>query len=81
MENTRFLEVLNRIRSCLLSDDKYTAKEYLRLEVENLEGKTEKKCENKLYFGTSYCKYCLNQNCNENKREVLKNGHFVDNLF
>ena len=52
MENTRFLEVLNRIRSCLLSDDKYTAKEYLRLEVENLEGKTEKKCENKLYFGT-----------------------------
>lgn len=70
MENIRFLGILDRIKSCLLSDDKYTAKEYLRLEVENLEGKTEKKCENKQRFGTEYCNYCLNVNCNENKKGV-----------
>lgn len=71
MENTRFLEVLNRIRSCLLSDDRYIAKEYIGLEINNLRGQTEKKCENKRYFGQNYCKYCLNKNCNENKEEVF----------
>lgn len=81
MENIRLLDVLNRVRSCLLNDDRYAAKEYIWLEINNLRGQTEKKCENKRYFGKNYCKYCLNVNCNENKREVLKNGHFLDNLF
>lgn len=70
MENTRFLEVLNRIRSCLLNNDKYVAKEYIGLEINNLKGQTEKRCMNKKRFGKSYCKYCLNKNCNENKKEV-----------
>ena len=81
METISFLDILSRIRSCLLNDDRYIAKEYVELEINNLKGRTEKRCENKQYFGKSYCKYCLNVNCNENKREVLKNGHFVDNLF
>ena len=71
MENIRLLEVLSRVRSCLLNDDSYIAIEYLRLEIENLQELTEKKCENKQYFGTTYCNYCLNENCNENKREVF----------
>ena len=70
MENTRFLEVLNRIRSCLLNNDKYVAKEYLRLEIDNLKGQTEKRCMNKKRFGKSYCKNCLNANCSENKKGV-----------
>lgn len=71
MENIRFLEVLSRVRSCLLNDDRYIAIEYLRLEVENLQELTEKKCENIKYFGTSYCNYCLNVNCNKNKKGVF----------
>ena len=67
MKNISFLEILNRIKSCLLNDDNYVAKEYLRLELENLQELTEKKCENKRYFGKSYCKYCLNENCNDNR--------------
>ena len=71
MENIRFLGILDRIKSCLLNDDRYIAKEYIWLEINNLKGQTEKKCENKLYFGTNYCNYCLNENCNKNKREVF----------
>ena len=67
MENIRLLEVLSRVRSCLLNDDSYIAIEYLRLEIKNLQELTEKKCENKRYFGKSYCKYCLNENCNDNR--------------
>ena len=67
MKNISFLEILNRIKSCLFNDDNYVAKEYLRLELENLQELTEKKCENKRYFGKNYCKYCLNVNCNSNK--------------
>lgn len=70
MENIRFLGILDRIRSCLLNKDRYIAKEYIRLEIDNLKGQTEKRCMNKKRFGKSYCKYCLNANCSENKKEV-----------
>lgn len=81
METISFLDILSRIRSCLLNDDRYIAKEYIVLEINNLRGKTEKRCMNKKRFGKSYCKYCLNANCSENKKGVLKNGHFLDNHF
>lgn len=71
MENIRFLKVINRIKSCLLNNDSYIAKEYLELEVENLRGQTEKKCENKRYFGKNYCNYCLNMNCDGNKNNKV----------
>ena len=29
METISFLDILSRIRSCLLNDDRYTAKEYI----------------------------------------------------
>ena len=77
MENTRFLEVLNRIRSCLLNYDRYIAKEYIGLEINNLKGQTEKMCENKQYFGANYCNYCLNVNCNENKKGV----YIIERIF
>lgn len=67
MENIRFLEIIGRIKSCLLNNDKYIAKEYLRLEINNLRGQTEKKCMNKKRFSKSYCNYCLNKNCRANK--------------
>ena len=71
MENIRFLEVINRIKSCLLNNDSYIAKEYLELEVENLRGQTEKKCENERYVGKNYCNYCLNMNCDGNKNNKV----------
>lgn len=71
METIKFLEVLSRIKSCLSNNDRYVTKEYVRLEVDNLRGQTEKKCENKLYFGTTYCNYCLNKNCNNNKNNKI----------
>ena len=81
MENIRFLEVINRIKSCLLNNDSYIAKEYLRLEIKNLQELTEKKCENIKYFGTSYCNYCLNENCNENKKGVCFKKNVLGNVF
>lgn len=77
MENIRFLGILDRIKSCLLNNDKYVAKEYIVLEINNLKGQTEKRCINKKRFGTSYCNYCLNENCNKNKKEVC----FSERIF
>ena len=44
MEKEKFLEILKRIQLFLENDDLFEAKEYINLEIENIEGITEKNC-------------------------------------
>ena len=68
MEESKILEILNRIKVCVKSDSLNVAKELIKIEIENLKGITEQRCKNtKYYFYDTYCKYCNNYNCNSNK--------------
>ena len=68
MEESKILEILNRIKVCVKSDSLNVAKELIKIEIENLKGITEQRCKNtKYYFYDTYCKYCSNYNCNSNK--------------
>jgi len=62
------LNILKRIKILLERDSLDTAKDYIRLEIDNLNGTTEDRCKNtKYYFYDCYCKYCSNLNCLSNK--------------
>ena len=68
MEESKILEILNRIKVCVKSDSLNVAKELIKIEIENLKGITEQRCKNtRYYFYDTYCKYCSNYNCNSNK--------------
>ena len=76
MEKEKFLEILKRIQLFLENDDLFEAKEYIKLEIENIEGITEKNCKNTYYSSYDYyCKKCsnfnCNDNCNKNRLEVI----------
>ena len=67
MNDEKMLEILERIRICLNRNSVDVAKELVNLEIDNLNGNTEKKCKNtKYHFYNSYCKYCDNVNCLRN---------------
>ena len=64
MKETQMLEILTRIKCLIERSSLDTVKEYVILEIENLQGITEQKCKNtKYFFYDSYCKYCSNENC------------------
>ncbi len=72
MEKNRVLDILKATENLLHFNDIASAKEYVRLEIDNLEGTTPKKC--KSPFRNSnfyYCDKCTNKNCpaNENKNK------------
>lgn len=67
MEETKMLKILDTVRVLLEKDCLFEAKEYIRIEIENLKGITQKKCRNTKYFFGNYCKYCSNLNCSENE--------------
>ena len=67
MEESKILEILNRIKVCVKSDSLNVAKELIKIEIENLKGITEQRCKNTKYYFYDTCKYCSNYNCNSNK--------------
>lgn len=65
------LEILKRIKNCLEHKALYEAREYTRLEIDNLKGITEKNCKSSKYYCDSwYCKECKNFNCTGNMNEL-----------
>lgn len=67
MENLEMLNILKRIELFLKKDSLDLARETVRLELENLKGITEEKCQkNRLYCDDWYCQYCSNMNCTSN---------------
>lgn len=64
MEETKMLEILNRIKVCIERDSLMIAKDLVRLEINNLKGITEKnKKDTKYYCHGWACKYCNNSDC------------------
>lgn len=64
MQNEKMLEILYRIQVCLEMDSLDIAREYTRLELENLREITESKCKNSRYYCEDwYCSDCHNLNC------------------
>ena len=66
LENDVILDILRRIQALISRNEVYYAKEYIKLEIENFEGITPKKCKNK-NFKSFYCNKCSNTNCPDNK--------------
>lgn len=66
MEKNAALDILKATEKLLYYDDISFAKEYIRLEIDNLEGTTPKKCRSK-FSNFYYCDKCTNKNCPDNK--------------
>ena len=68
MEELKLLEILKNIRNLLENNFLYEAKQYIQIEINNIDGTTEKNCKNTYYyFYDTYCKWCSNYNCSSNK--------------
>ena len=66
MKNEIVLNILNRIKYCLLEDEWAIAKEYAELEIQNLKVITEEECMKHSCYDW-YCKECRNINCSKYK--------------
>lgn len=71
MQNEKMLEILHRIQICLERDSLDIARQYIKLEIENLQGITQEQCKSKFYYCDEfYCKTCHNLNCSNNLNEL-----------
>lgn len=71
MKYEKMLEILSRIQICLERDSLDIARDYVRLEIENLQGITERKCKSSRYYCNDwYCRKCRNFNCSGNMNEL-----------
>lgn len=66
IEKNVVIDILKRIESLLLNDSSYEAREYIKIEIDNFEGITPKKCKNTKYY-YYFCDKCSNENCPDNK--------------
>lgn len=65
------LEILKRIQICLERNSLDIAIDYVRLEIDNLKGITEKNCKKSRYYCEDwYCRECKNLNCGGNMNEL-----------
>lgn len=72
MENEKMIAVLNRIKNCIERGSLDIVKEYVKLEIDNLSGATEERCQNtRYYFYNNFCKYCDNENCQSNINQYM----------
>lgn len=62
IDNNVVIDMLRRINILLLKDAQFEAREYIQLEIQNLNGITYKECKNK-HLGIDYCNNCSNLNC------------------
>ena len=69
MNEDMMLKVLNRIQMFIDKEELSYAKDYIRLEINNLTGLTPKLCKGSLYYPTYdwFCKSCSNRNCSDNQ--------------
>lgn len=67
MEKNVVIDILKNVENLLFNHEIYIAKEYVRLEIENLEGVTPDKC--KFISKPFHCDVCHNLNCPDNKKE------------
>ena len=71
IEKQNVIEILKAIDNLLSRNDIVNTKEYIKVEIDNLEGKTPEKCKgifkNFKGFNSSLCNYCSNTNCPDNK--------------
>ncbi len=68
MKKSIVLDILKAIKNLLCYNDISSAKEYIQLEIDNLQGNTPLKCKttfSKSYF--YYCNKCSNKNCPDNR--------------
>ncbi len=71
MEDLKMLNLLKRIKLLLQRNSLTLAIDLIELEVENLQGITEKKCKNTIYPNYDwYCNDCYNLNCKSNKKSI-----------
>lgn len=71
MQNEKMLEILKRVQICLERNSLYEAREYIKLEIDNLKGITEKNCKSSKYYCNDwYCRECRNFNCSGNMNEL-----------
>ena len=66
IEKDVILDILKRIQLFMNCNEIYYAKEYIKLEIENFERITPKKCKNTIYE-FYYCDKCSNKNCPDNE--------------
>ena len=72
MDNEKIIKILDRIELFIKQDSLDLAKGITKLEIENLKGITEQRCQNtKYYYYDWYCQYCSNFNCNSNKNNEV----------
>lgn len=68
MEKQNMIDILKRINNLLDNDDIFNTKEYIKLEIDNLIGRTPFKCKKNGKYSSYFCKDCYNINCPDNKR-------------
>lgn len=71
MENQKVLEILYKVKACLVRNEWAIARDFVKVEINNLKGVTEQECMKNKYCFDWYCKYCSNMNCNSNTRGCL----------
>lgn len=67
MKELTMLDILTRLKTFIEKDERFEAKEYVKLEIENLKGITPIKCTNNMYAYNWYCDKCSITNCSNNK--------------
>lgn len=67
MDKNIILNILKSAENLLVRNEISIAKEYIRLEIENLEGITPNKC--RFISKPSHCNICHNLNCPDNKNK------------
>lgn len=69
MEDKEMLNILEKIKICLKNNSLDIAIDLITLEIEALNGITEKRCKNTIFnYCNWYCKNCYNLNCKCNKK-------------
>lgn len=70
MEKNVVLDILKSTENLLHCNNLPLAKEYVRLEIDNLEGTTPQKCRSPFKNSAFYhCDKCLNKNCPDNRNQ------------
>lgn len=73
MKEEILLETIYRIQNFIENKQIAEAKDYVKLEIDNLTGATEERCKNtKYHFYPTFCKYCSIKNCISNPNNPSK---------
>lgn len=65
------LNILDRLHWLIVRNRSFEAKRLVKQEIENLKGITEKNCKS-YKINKTYCRVCMNLNCNNNQNNATK---------